>query len=150
MEAYDDERLKQESPLLHGIPRTGPFEVPQGFFDRFPHEVQQQITARPANRWPLLLRRAGIALPIAAMLAVVLWYFTTTPDPGTDTIAIVDTTTAPNVDDLLLLDDDATFAALAVEDPQAALGSAPDLTDEEIVAYFEDEGTDITELLTTL
>ncbi|MCB9170642.1 MAG: hypothetical protein H6597_07840 [Flavobacteriales bacterium] len=150
MEAYDGERLKQEAPLLHGIPRTDPFEVPQGFFDRFPHQVQQQVTARPAGRWPLQLRRAVIALPLVAVLAVLIRYFALDHAPSENMVAAVDTTTAPTVDDLLLLDDDGTFAALAEEDPQAALGSAPDLTDEEIVAYFEDEGTDITELLTTL
>ena len=47
MERSDEmDELKHLAPTLHGLKRTDPFTVPDGFFERFPHQVQAAIVER--------------------------------------------------------------------------------------------------------
>lgn len=64
----DSDELRKEAPTLFGIERTDPFEVPEGFFDRFPHDMQEQVKSV----------RSGVSIPfwrgvlIATPLVVVI------------------------------------------------------------------------------
>lgn len=80
------------APTLRSLPRTNPFVVPDGFFDRFPHTVQQQAidAERTAGRGWLLFGRipaTRLALGGAAALAVAIFSWTLWPaspdEPGT-------------------------------------------------------------------
>jgi Spy/CpxP family protein refolding chaperone len=58
-----------EAPLLRSVPRVDPFEVPEGFFDRFPAVMASRVAAgRPGGR-VRLLRPGQAAWPWAAALA---------------------------------------------------------------------------------
>jgi len=145
------DELKRLAPRLHGLPKADPFTVPDGFFERFPHQVQAAIaegrsTNAPAWTW---WKRAAFALPVLAILATgaMLLLRENTPAP-----VAVEVTPLP--DSELVLLDDATLLA-AIEDNAAAitpadLGHVDSALDETyLLAYLEEEGADLTELFNT-
>jgi hypothetical protein len=145
--------LKRSAPTLFGLPKADPFVVPEGFFDRFPHEVQGLVTAKQQRRstWSVW-KRVAIALPVLAMLGLGSWW-ATRPLPESDPVAAI--SAAPLTDhELDELGDDELLAltedVAPLSDPAAALGQVHiQLNDEELMSYLEIEGADINELITT-
>jgi hypothetical protein len=127
-----------DAPLLRSIPKAAPFVVPDGFFDRFPMEVQAAIAAdRPVRtlaKWQRLawLRPAALGGALAA-LGMAAWLLIA-PEraPDLDTMAWA---TEAVMDDPYLLAD--TPGAEALELP----GIAHDLSADEVAAYLANERT---------
>ncbi|MBX2972574.1 MAG: hypothetical protein KF797_05690 [Flavobacteriales bacterium] len=82
MQQHDEHDELTGAPTLRSLPRKNPFVVPEGFFDRFPHAVQQQAieAQRTAGRgWhlfgrvpPTRLVLGGVA---ALAVAIASWTF---------------------------------------------------------------------------
>ena len=72
----DSEELRKEAPTLFGIDRTDPFEVPEGFFDRFPHDMQEQVksvrTGVSIPFWRGVLIAAPLVLVIIAVSGILI------------------------------------------------------------------------------
>jgi hypothetical protein len=145
--------LKRSAPTLFGLPKADPFVVPEGFFDRFPHEVQGLVTAKKhrGSTWSVW-KRVAIALPAMALLGLGVWWATRPLHQPEH----LDGITAASLTDgeLDALGDD-ELAALTEEviplaDLEQELGQVGiRLNDDELIAYFEGEGVDMNELITT-
>lgn len=149
----DPDDLKRSAPTLFGLPKADPFVVPEVFFDRFPHEVQGLVTAKQHRRstwsdW----KRVAIALPALALLGLGVWW-AARPMPEPDHLAALANASLTDGELDALGDDE--LAALTEEvmplaDPQQELGQVGiQLNDDELMAYFEGEGVDMNELITT-
>ncbi len=79
-----NEELRRDAPTLHGLPKSDPFVVEQGFFDRFPHEVQALATKPARTSWRLWLKRTAVALPALAVLIFTLHSLQPTAAPVAD------------------------------------------------------------------
>jgi hypothetical protein len=148
MNGPDD--LERTAPTLHSLPKADPFVVPDGFFERFPHQVQAAIVERaqeqrPAwNRW----KRMAIALPIIALLGLGGWWL---QRPSS-----VEPPVAFSRDDLpgdpAVMDDvdEAELLAFIEESHNASadLGAVELRLDEnELLAYLETENADLADLM---
>lgn len=137
MTTLDPNDERREGPVLRSIPRTDPFVVPEGFFERFPHAVQQRITEK-RERASMLggwLRPAiGACAVLAAMvIAWVLW-----PKPASELpqLAVSTYETPDHVSDELEAEE--LLTALSTDDPLLAEVDLT-LTDAELAAYIEQE-----------
>jgi len=127
----------RDAPLLKGVRGNDPFVVPEGFMDRFPHQVQQAATPMPRTvgaawerarwYWP-----AGIAIGMLAVLFILR-------HPGTDPGA------TPLAEELidpyelgLLGSDDASTLLLEADGPTLADVYLP-VTDDELLGYIASE-----------
>lgn len=150
----DNEELKRDAPFLAGLPKEDPFVVPDGFFERFPHQVQAAITSRhtaPTYAWSWW-KRLAIALPILVVVCLGAWMFTSGNGPDGPTAVAITPLTDNELD---AIDDNEIFAAFDEADASDItsedLGDvALRLNDEELLAYLENEDADITELITEI
>ncbi|MBL0044367.1 MAG: hypothetical protein IPP33_08220 [Flavobacteriales bacterium] len=147
----ENDELKRSAPTLFGLPKTDPFVVPDGLFERFPHEVQARIVDRkdtpPAWIW---WKRMVIALPVVALVAGGIWWSQQTKPVEN---ALAETQLAPLTDaELDDMDDNDLFALTEGADAQEAppeLGNVDvNLNDNELLAYLENENADLDELIT--
>ena len=149
----DHEELERNAPILFGIPKTDPFAVPDGFFERFPHEVQARIVAQNNTRssWQWW-KRMAVALPVVVLLAGAIWWSQQTA-PVENSLATTQFAPLPDAD-LDELDDNDLLALALVPDAQDAqpeLGNVNvNLNDNELLAYLENENADLDELITEL
>lgn len=150
----DNDDWKRDAPHLAGLPKADPFIVPDGFFDRFPHQVQAAIVAqRPATTfaWPWW-KRLSIALPLVALMGSGVWILTReTPVAGIPVVAVTPLTDG----ELDAIDDQELLAAFdeteAEEITTEDLGEVDiELNDDELLAYLEDEDTDLADLITEI
>lgn len=149
-EPIDDQELERSAPRLHAIPKVDPFVVPADLFELFPHQVQSMVVRRDRSTAAPWLRRVAVALPIAAVLAVVTWMIIDTKAPvAAENIALVHD---PSMNDLLLMQDanDWTELVLVSEGTNAPLELGTAISPNEIALYFDQGSIDITELLTDL
>lgn len=139
-----NEELHRDAPFLAKLPKSDPFQVEAGFFDRFPHEVQA-LAARPApSSWIVWVKRAAVALPAMAILLFAIHSLR----PSTDKAH------AEMPDDDLLLSsladqmgtDDILEAADTDEWPEFSTVSVQ-LTPEEALAYVDNNQIDLYEYL---
>lgn len=139
-----------DAPLLRAIPKVDPFAVPEGFFDRFPAQVQAAL-ARPqqttawmrllAQRWarPVFGTVAGLVL-----LSSLLLLNRTTPT----TMADASESTAT-----WYLDDDLRNDSELLAELQSGSGSPSvqhDLNLDELTAYLIDQNDLPLDLITEL
>ena len=150
----NNEEPERAAPFLAGLPKADPFVVPDGFFDRFPHQVQAAITAqRPvqAFAWPMW-KRWSIALPIVALVGLGTWMLTR----GSDHVELPAVAVTPLTDgELDAIDDNEIFAAFDEADADNITGEDLgevdlQLNDDELLAYLENEDADITDLITDI
>lgn len=145
---HEHEELKRIAPTLFSMEQRDPFVVPDGFFERFPHEVQAAIAAREkGGGWaglPVLVRRLAIALPVIALLAGAWWHFSRNIHRS----AIAELSTTPSLDDLSWLDEQDLLASLDDADLDAFGSADLELSEAELAAYLLHENVDITELIT--
>ena len=154
MEPLDDnDELKRIAPTLHGLPKADPFVVPDGFFDRFPHQVQAAIVAGTRVHTPVwnCWKRMAIALPVIALIGLGAWWFRSAP--------IIEPAVAFSADSLpsdpTMIDDlEETDLVAFIEETDNAntdLGAVDMRLDEdELLAYLETENADLTDLITDL
>ena len=144
---HEQEDLERLAPTLMGLPKRDPFAVPDGFFDRFPHAVQARVTTRPA---PVIvwLRRAAIALPVLALLALGAWWLNRR-EPGTADLA-VEVPAPASEEDLYLLAGDDLYVELALSEDLDAPAPDLELSAEELALYYELNGTDVGALIDEL
>ncbi|MFT3886017.1 MAG: hypothetical protein QM724_11465 [Flavobacteriales bacterium] len=129
---------------LAAIPKADPFVTPDGFFERFPHDVQAAVAAqRRPDRSPWYLRWA-FALPVVALLGLCSWWaLRDAPPPATAQVEVT-----PLSDDELAYLDEHDAQTLLDEASGADLGEVDlRLNDDELLAYLENEHADITELI---
>ncbi len=132
-----------EAPLLRNIPKADPFVVPDGFFERFPMQVQAAISARPSG-WqavlqrirlvPLAWRVSAVAIGIALAVFVVKIALTGETRPAPEFAS-----NELSTDDLLALGlrDDDLLAALP--DLESEANWAGSLSEDELRAYLEQD-----------
>lgn len=144
MERPHDTDPLAEAPLLRSIPKDSPFAVPDGFFDHFPHQVQNAIAQRGSAPWwrQWLPGRTPVRVAWAtAVIAVValVWLNRPSADDASaeDLWAHADWTLADT--DLL--------AELALSEAHVP-GIQHDLTADELAAYLQ--AHDATEFLVEL
>ena len=142
----EHEELKRIAPTLYGMEKHDPFVVPDGVFDRLPHEVQAAIVARAYRSGclalPVLVRRLGIALPVVALLTGAWWILHN--KPGT---AVAELSTTPSLDELSWSEEHELLASLDEQVPGMEVADI-DLTDDELAAYLAYENIDLTDQLT--
>ncbi len=142
MDALDNNDELRDAPTLRSISKVDPFVVPDGFFDRFPQQMQQRIAAERARRtrwsWGLpewVVKPAFGALAVVAV-GILAWTLWPTKDTAVDSAQLAVYETLDHVTDDLEADD--IYAALSTDDPllaEADLG----LTSEELAEYIERE-----------
>ncbi len=147
---HDTDDLKRLAPTLASLPKADPFVVPEGFFERFPHQVQAQVTKPPASPWlPVWAKRLALALPLTAAVAGA-WWLLHAEDAPVPQVAVE--IPEAGIDELELLDAPEAFTELAEE--HATLNVLPatslDLNDEELAVWLENESTDPSELIAEL
>jgi len=148
---FDNDDLERLAPNLAGIPKQDPFRVEEGFFERFPHQVQALVANEKRSIWPSVwLLRAAFALPVVGLLIGALWFFQASP-PTTDPNQVTNTESLSN-EEMYLLEADELLADLAPEElpEHAAASEAPALDADELVAYYELTSADITDLIENL
>lgn len=79
MKCRDEHDELTGAPTLDSLPRTDPFVVPDGFFDQFPHAVQQQAIGserKAEHGWFLPTTKlvlGGVAVLVVAVVSWTLW-----------------------------------------------------------------------------
>ena len=147
----DNEDLEHLAPNLARIPKMDPFHMEEGFFERFPHQVQALVAHEKRGAWPSVwVGRAAFTLPLIALLIGGWWFFRPLPQlPPADQVA---TTESLSTAELYMLEEDGLLADLAPEElpEHAASSEAPALEADELAAYYELTGTDLTDLIENL
>lgn len=149
----EQDELKRIAPTLHALPKAEPFVVPEGFFDRFPHQVQAAIVARdpelsPAWSW---WKRMALALPILALLGLGVWWLGTPASISTPVAFNSDN--LPDDPDVMEGIDESELLAFIDEahDIPADLGSVElRLDEQELLTYLESENLDLADLITDI
>jgi hypothetical protein len=144
----EHEELRSLAPTLASIPKVDPFLVPEGLFERFPHQVQARvIVLAPVQRWSPWMKRLAIGLPLLALLAGA-WFLLRTSEATVVQVAVEIPETT--MDELELLDDPETFASLYEGEDPGLPAASVDLTEDELAAWLEAEQTDVSQLITEL
>lgn len=142
MDAIDNNDELRDAPTLRSIPKVDPFVVPDGFFDRFPQQMQQRIAAEHVRgtrwSWGLPIWAVKPAFGALTLFAVIIlaWTLWPTKDTAVDSAQLATYETLDHVTDDLEADD--IYAALSTDDPllaEADLG----LTGDELAEYIERE-----------
>lgn len=135
------------APVLSGLAGRDPFVVPDSFFDRFPNEVRTIILARKHRRsffrtaW---MYRAAIAIPSMALVAAVWWYAQRGPKHPGDQLASI---SIPSIDELSALEERDLLASIPSTELASLATVGIDLNDDELAAYVDHEGLDLTEYM---
>lgn len=141
MEPHDDTNDLSQAPLLRSLGKVDPFRVPNGFFDTFPQQIQQRITAKTntkarSGNWlagPLWPRFALGALA-ALLIAAGTWLAWPAPDTASVGFASVEPEELLDTG----VEDDLLYAALGHEDDLMD-PVALSYDDAEVMAYLENE-----------
>jgi hypothetical protein len=147
MDRHDEhDDLERIAPTLHGLGGRDPFVVPEGFFDRFPHEVQDAIVATGERKgWralPRPLRRLAIGLPMVALLAGAWWLLRPAPPAVAAELA-----STPSLDDLSWTEEHELLAGLEETELPSFEETTVELSEAELEAYFAHQDIDLTELI---
>lgn len=142
MERHDE---LNDSPILRSIAKQDPFVTPDGFFDRFPQDVQQRIQTGTKRStwfstapWP----RFAIGSLAAMLIAAVVWSVWPATPVNMDSFA------SAEPEELLDagVDEEILFAALAQEEDLMEPVALPD-DDAEVLAYLENEDLPLDQLI---
>ena len=143
MEQRNDHDALKDAPILRSIQAQDPFRVPDGFFDRFPTDVQARIAERKgrsfSSGWmavPGWLRISSALGAIALIVGAFLLFRSTPTDQEMAAVPAIDLTT----DDLLLDRYEMSELVHSIEQPDglmAAIGQ--DLDRDDLALYLENE-----------
>lgn len=138
------------SPVLDAVPKSDPFVVAPGFFERFPHEVQTLAVHQQQRTALFPWRTVAVGLAsgcVIGMCAWLLWPSTSNDRPQVAEVAITPLSNeeldAMDDGDLLAIAEEVEPATVAQDLGQVHL----DLNESELIAFLEHENTDINELL---
>lgn len=144
MESPHDTDPLAAAPLLQSIPKGIHFVVPDGFFERFPHQVQNAIARREAKRsslasWlglsPSALRLTWAAGAVLALVLAAFWLRPWHDAPAPIAMDGEAAAMLPSMEDLDW--SEADLYALLEEEPAAWPASAgAGFTAEELEAYL--------------
>jgi hypothetical protein len=108
------EELKNEAPLLSNIPKYNPFEVPKGYFDELPLQVQEKCSNNTSGYSVLelfrMIFRPNFAIPV---VLVIILAFTAIRYIDHDPIQKVVAEEINIEDQLLNIDESVIIEALA-------------------------------------
>lgn len=149
-DAVERAELGPLAPTLFAVQEDEPFKVPEHFFDRLPHEVQEMVVEQgrkpAAFGW---LWRIAIAAPVAAVLFGA-WWFTRDISPTSDpAITASVSESIPAITDLEGLDEDDLLSEVVLGSDASLEAADPELTDEELLDYL-DQNADLNELISEL
>ncbi len=143
MEHPDEHDALNEAPTLRGLSNHDPFVVPEQFFERFPHAVQQRISAesRTQRSWPgglFRVPRLRVFFGSVALVAVVLAAWLVRPTSAPAPLAAVAVNIEP--EEILHEDVDTEMLFTALDEEDGALNTLGLSADEdELLAYLENE-----------
>ncbi|MGB3524618.1 MAG: hypothetical protein WBB32_01495 [Flavobacteriales bacterium] len=145
----EENELRKDAPMLFGIPKQDPFAVEEGFFERFPHEVQARVGTPQRAPIGIWLKRAAFALPVLALLVFGIHTFTGDTLPNRKPVASI--TISPEAAALYMASTDFDTPELIADVPTAEwpdLGTVTmQLSPDEALAYVDLENIDLTELI---
>lgn len=152
MEPLDhNEELQQHAPRLHALGKVDPFKVPEGYFEHLPHRITERASARAGQGRAFTFReRAGSfrpakalwALPALAVVAAAAWWLARPPVQLHQPVEVPVLSEAE-------FEAYAPFADLDDLDLSSAEWDSihVPLTEEEALAYIDQEEIDLHELL---
>ena len=128
--------------ILRGLSKGDPFVAPDGFFDHFPHTVQQRIVDahRPsplAGLFSSWVPRTAIATVLLLLVGTIVWFQWPDSDPGNATAEHGEQVLPDELLDMDF-DGDLIFATLADEEPVMNTVDLA-LTECEMTTYVEYE-----------
>lgn len=139
------------APTLFGLAKHDPFVVEEGFFTRFPHEVQALASTPQHAPIGIWLKRMAFALPVLALIAYGIHSLSDDPrSSGNDVASIaIPPEAAAHYMAFTHLD----IPELLAEVPAAEwpdLGTVTvQLSPDEAMAYVDLENIDLTDLILT-
>lgn len=143
MEPHNEPDELKDAPLLRSIPRTDPFVVPEGFFERFPHQVQARIAAQRRSglhEWiadrRLVLRFAGAAA-VLILVATAAFFALQGTAPVNDQIAEGITIAPYEIDPGMI--DEADLIDLIGDGPELMAEAGAGFSQAELAAYITHE-----------
>lgn len=145
----ENEELRKSAPTLFQLPEHDPFIVPEGFFERFPHEVQAMVATPRRAPLGLWLKRAAFALPVLAAIAFGIHSLSDHHLLGTDalpSIALSSEEAAHYTASIDMDTEDILAGADAAEWPVFDSVTVQ-LTPDEALAYVDRENIDLTEII---
>jgi hypothetical protein len=124
--------------LLASVPKVDPFEVPEKFFESFPHQVQAELAAQKKPVLQGSLRMWGLRLgalgAVAAVIAFLLMRGPGTPS-GQNMAAATESQLDPALVEIIDADESDLLACMETGDFSNEVGSG--FTADEIAAYIE-------------
>lgn len=129
----------RDAPLLSKLRGSDPFVTPEGFFERFPQEVQQRIRSRERGGWSLRPKFRPVWVIGTTVMGLLMAVLVLLREPTSPTLQAREE--LPAMPDELVLDswDDDQLLAEIVSEEGTVTGVAHDLDAEELAAYIEQE-----------
>ena len=139
---HDHDELKDAS-FLRSLPKADPFVVPEGFFERFPHQVQAQVGASKNSLFIEWIARTSLALRVAGITAVLALVTATAflllrEGPVAQEAFAAGITVSPNELDLDIINEHDLFAMID-DAPELMSEAGEGLSSDEMAAYLENE-----------
>lgn len=143
-EEIEDSALRKDAPVLFGLSKQDPFRVEDGFFERFPHEVQ--ALANKPGKVPLFLwlKRAAVALPAMVLVLFAVHSLRSTEVPLAAIPAPEEALLSTTSDQF---DTQSILAGLPEQEWPAFDAVTVQLTPNEALAYVDQHDIDLTEYL---
>lgn len=127
---------------MASIPKVDPFVVPDGLFERFPHQVQARVTTHvPGLRWSPWVKRLALALPVVAVLAGAWWMLRSTDAPVEQVAVVIPETTVDELESSTT--PSARFTLRKRRCRRGERERGPDR--DELAAWLETEQTDLSQ-----
>jgi hypothetical protein len=140
----EENEVRKDAPMLFGIPKQDPFAVEEGFFERFPHQVQALASQRSRTPRLIWMKRAALALPALALVIFAVHSLRAPNDPDVAAYTpdeALQYATSEQFDTQTIMAD-ATEAEWPVFDSVTV-----QLTPNEALAYVDQHDIDLTDYL---
>ncbi|MBL7926142.1 MAG: hypothetical protein JNK61_04455 [Bacteroidia bacterium] len=80
----DKDDIENEAPLLFGLKKQTPYQVPDGYFNTLPDNIQKAVSNQQKQTRIISIKRITVSTSIAAaIIASVLWF----NKPATENLA---------------------------------------------------------------
>jgi len=148
-----NKHIEQEAPVLFGLKREHNLEVPTGYFDKLPNQLEK-IVEEDSKTTPIIPLKSYwvYASAIAALFIAGVFLYSPTQKPSEELLAYNETfnnLTAENFEDLLILEQDEflsenidfddteelQFWASELQEPLLEM----EITEQDFENYFESE-----------
>ncbi len=146
-ELNENEELRQSAPTLFGLQKQDPFVVSEGFFERFPHEVQALANAPQRTHYGVWMKRAAFALPMIALIAIGIRSIQDPSDSNTTAAISISPEAAAQYMASTDLDTPELLAELSADEWPVFDAVTVQLSTDEAMAYLDHENIDLTDLI---